>query len=914
MVAKRFIFCLGILFALSANAQNKFGFEATNQYLVIVNGDSLPLAWAGGFNQPQFSTIDLNGDGFEDLLAFDRSGNRIIPFLNILVNGSRKYRYAQEYVKHFPEIKEWMLLRDYNCDGKKDIFCFVPGGVGVYENTSIGSDLSFSWAIPNSSYLKSNYGSSYSNLYVLATDIPGIIDLDEDGDLDIFTFAQGNIVEWHENIANCGLDYKLNTSCWGRFEEGSLNNTLFLDACQGIAKTENPNQQSSISNKGQHAGSSILIIDLDGNGLKDIVLGDVSFSNGVAAYNTGITDSAFMSSQDTTFPAYDTPVDINLFPGFFYEDVDFDSKKDLIVAPNVNGSKNVNATWYYKNTGTNLAPVFNFQDSAFLQKHMIDLGEDATPVLVDIDFDGKVDLFISNYGESTSLGGYASYISYYQNTGSKSKPEFTLITKDLNGISQLNLGYNLHPTFGDLDGDADLDMLVGLDNGTLTYFENTGTLTNPVFTFVGNNYQSIDVGNKAAPCLFDVDGDFYLDLVIGEEIGNLNYYKNNGTVPATFSLVTQNFGGVNVAGDNAIEGNSKPVLFRKNDTLNLFVGSLDNGVLQYDSLEKVLALPTEIIKPLGTGTTATTGFDTTPFGTAKRNGRNQLLFRASELIAQGFKYGKITKLSFFITNTPSNYVSQGFSIKMKNVNKQVINQWETGLTQVYDYINPFVNGWNDITLSVPFLWDGKSDLIIEICFSKNFPTTNIPVQYTDVGFAANAYGDVSNWNMNTQNGCAMPYLATSTLRPNIKLSLTPTFVQTDHVLKNGYNNAPAVANLNNDGFIDMILGNKDGGVTFYKGKQYTPDIGIKENFFGKTQALVAYPNPTTSIVTIETPEEFETKNATIKLYSLTGQLLIVEPVQKLKTEMNVAHVPNGIYVLHLASGTKNYHQRIVVQH
>ena len=68
--------------------------------------DPISLCLAGG-NSGQFSEIDLNLDGLKDLVIFDKSGDRINPFLNI--NG--EYVYAPKYGLNFPKVKDWMLRR-----------------------------------------------------------------------------------------------------------------------------------------------------------------------------------------------------------------------------------------------------------------------------------------------------------------------------------------------------------------------------------------------------------------------------------------------------------------------------------------------------------------------------------------------------------------------------------------------------------------------------------------------------------------------------------------------------------------------------------------------------------------------------------------------------------------------------------
>ena len=57
---------------------------------------------------------------------------------------------------------------------------------------------------------------------------------------------------------------------------------------------------------------------------------------------------------------------------------------------------------------------------------------------------------------------------------------------------------------------GDLDLVVGTDNGQLNYFENNGTSTAPVFVQragSANPLDGIDVGSSQAPALGDLDND-----------------------------------------------------------------------------------------------------------------------------------------------------------------------------------------------------------------------------------------------------------------------------------------------------------------------------------------------------------------------------------------------------------------------
>ena len=146
------------------------------------NSDTLYHAWTGGFNSAQFSEIDLNLDGIMDLFVFDRSINRMTTFINHGTPNKVDYHLAPEFTQYFPQnIRDWVLLRDFNCDGKMDIFTSGAGGIVVYRNVSTTTQLLF--ALESSStpsnllysiYPPDSQNPSMVNLYVSSIDIPAI--------------------------------------------------------------------------------------------------------------------------------------------------------------------------------------------------------------------------------------------------------------------------------------------------------------------------------------------------------------------------------------------------------------------------------------------------------------------------------------------------------------------------------------------------------------------------------------------------------------------------------------------------------------------------------------------------------------------------------------------------------------------
>jgi len=129
------ILVLVVFLVSSINANAQFGFERIDTVDVIKNSITQKYPWAGGIDYGQFSNIDLNFDGVEDLFIFDRTCHKVLTFIQNGATGVVDYEYAPEYETLFPEMSNWTLLADYDCDGDKDIFTYTIGGVRVYKNT-----------------------------------------------------------------------------------------------------------------------------------------------------------------------------------------------------------------------------------------------------------------------------------------------------------------------------------------------------------------------------------------------------------------------------------------------------------------------------------------------------------------------------------------------------------------------------------------------------------------------------------------------------------------------------------------------------------------------------------------------------------------------------------------------------------
>ncbi|MGB0425141.1 MAG: T9SS type A sorting domain-containing protein, partial [Flavobacteriales bacterium] len=203
--------------------------------------------------------------------------------------------------------------------------------------------------------------------------------------------------------------------------------------------------------------------------------------------------------------------------------------------------------------------------------------------IVDVNGDELPDMIVANDEYYNGLGDKPSQLAYYENVGTATEPAFNLVDANFANIPAFQLE-NIHPAFGDLDGDGDLDMVLGEEQGVMHYFQNNAgvgavmDLQLSVPAMVDASLTTIDVGQYATPQLYDVDGDGLLDILSGEKNGTLTLFLNTGSLTEYEFTIFEgdfgiNFGDVVANNQLGINGFSVPFLYEEDEELNLLVGN-----------------------------------------------------------------------------------------------------------------------------------------------------------------------------------------------------------------------------------------------------------------------------------------------------------------------------------------------------
>ena len=504
--------------------------------VVDETGTTIEQPFLGGFNIPRPQLVDIDGDGDDDLFVQEASGS--VMYFERVEDGTPLFEWRTDHYQNL-DIGEWYRFVDLDGDGDADLLAERPFSyLRYFRNEGTPEDARF---VPAADTLKDAAGVP---IFSDRQNIPNATDLDCDGSIDLLIGRLVGTVTHYEESGTDGNDVPRFAHVTDRFEGIEI-----------IAQ---------IGSK--HGANTMALGDVDGDGDDDLFWGDYFEPGILFIENTGTCQTPNLRSAPLPFPGQD-PLRTSGYNAPTLGDVDGDGDEDLLVGV-LGGAYNPNTTTidnfhYLEHTADG---TFHHRTSRFLST--LDFGAESVPIVVDLDGDGDPDLLVGNKIEQhdTQNGKLSRLI----NEGSAGTPRFRM-----DGELDVGGGYHLTPAFGDLDGDGRLDAILGTWEDELRLYRNTAGDGSIELELVDSAFVTLTRGRNATPTLGDVDGDGDLDLFVGESSGTLNFYENVGsTTEPQLRLVDDEFGGFDVG------RRSVPVLhdLDGDGDLDLIVGSESDGV------------------------------------------------------------------------------------------------------------------------------------------------------------------------------------------------------------------------------------------------------------------------------------------------------------------------------------------------
>ena len=250
---------------------------------------------------------------------------------------------------------------------------------------------------------------------------PAFVDIDADGDYDLFIGEQTGVSFAYENTGSASSPAWTKKSSWDLPDVGT--------------------------------GSKPAFADLDNDGDYDVLIGDGPTATAYAYENIGSATSPTWTAK----PSWNATLSWNgCRPAL--ADLDNDGDYDLLLYAASNGNRVV-----YENTGSATSPTWTAKPG--WNPPIMVAG--ATPDFADLDGDGDYDLMVGiNAGGATSA---------YENTGSASSPTWTANSS----WNPPSVTMFAKPALADLDNDGDYDLLIGNKAGFSLGFENTAPASPP---------------------------------------------------------------------------------------------------------------------------------------------------------------------------------------------------------------------------------------------------------------------------------------------------------------------------------------------------------------------------------------------------------------------------------------------------
>jgi Secretion system C-terminal sorting domain len=203
----------------------------------------------------------------------------------------------------------------------------------------------------------------------------------------------------------------------------------------------------------------------------------------------------------------------------------------------------------YKNNAASQAsePEFVLLSDSFAN---IKIGDYAAPCVFDVNFDGVNDIIV---------GDILGNLHLYKGTGAGGTLTYTAGTTSLGNVmaggNDYAFGYAA-PYIGRIDNVVQKQLIVGTGDGTIERYDSLQLGIVATYKKIDSTYSYIKTPFRAVPTAADIDKDGYYDLMIGNKMGGILYYRQQLLFPPS-----------GLVDDDTIVG--KPALIGNNASLVL---------------------------------------------------------------------------------------------------------------------------------------------------------------------------------------------------------------------------------------------------------------------------------------------------------------------------------------------------------
>jgi hypothetical protein len=222
-----------------------------------------------------------------------------------------------------------------------------------------------------------------------------------------------------------------------------------------------------------------------------------------------------------------------------YVDYDGDGSLDLIAAVGVwddygwDDAYNAKGEWtngplrgfvyLMRNEGMTAKPKYAAPAKVRAGGKAVDVYGRPSPNFADFDGDGDLDLLCGEFVDS---------FTYFENTGTRKVPKYAAGRKLIRKGKTLTMDLEMiMPSAVDWDGDGDIDLIIGDEDGRVALVEHTGKVRDGLPQFLPPVYfqqeaNEVKFGALSTPVGFDWDGDGDEDIICGNTAGYIAFFEN----------------------------------------------------------------------------------------------------------------------------------------------------------------------------------------------------------------------------------------------------------------------------------------------------------------------------------------------------------------------------------------------------